>query len=146
MSSITMRHCCLTRRHIDLAKIDQLTGGRLGTFDVPCPLCSAARSAPANRRKPVFRIWRNEEGFATFLCVHCGERGYVRGRDKVTPDPIKLAAARADANKRQRTYVTERLRLARWLWSQRQPILGLLSLSPPRVRRLSDADDARPPA
>ena len=49
-----------------------LTGNRVGVFDVPCPLCSSQRK-PANRKKPVLRVWRDERpDFATYCCAHCG--------------------------------------------------------------------------
>jgi hypothetical protein len=112
---------------IDLALIDSLTGGNVGRFDVPCPLCSNTRSTPANRRKKVFRIWRVEENFATFHCVHCGEHGHVRGRDRVAPDPVKLAAALAEAAERNRIHKAKRLSTARWLWSSRKPISGTVA-------------------
>jgi hypothetical protein len=116
------------RSIIDLALIDSLTGGSLGVFDVTCPLCSAARSTPANRREKIFRVWRVEENFASFFCVHCGESGYVRGGDKVTPpDPVKLAAARAEADERNRIHKAKRLSTARYLWSLRKPIAGTIA-------------------
>ena len=107
---------------IELAQIDELTGGKLGTFDAPCPLCSAGRSTAINRRKKVLRVWRVEENFATFHCVHCGERGHVHDRDQATRDPFKLAKARAEAAERDRVHKAERLSKARWLWSARKPI------------------------
>src|SRR6266849_5992862 len=109
---------------LDLTTIDRLTGGRLGiTFDVPCPLCSPFRKV-ANQRKPVLRIWRLEPGFATYCCQHCGAEGYARDHNNPSPDPGKLAKARAEATERGRVHKAERLRKARWLWSQRKPIIG----------------------
>jgi hypothetical protein len=98
---------------IDLDTIDQLTGGKLGTFDVSCPYCSSYRSTPANRRKKVFRIWRVEANFTTFNCIHCGAKGYVLDHDGPPPDPIKLANARAEAAERERAYKLQGHRGAR---------------------------------
>ncbi len=36
---------------LDLATIDRLTNGRLGTQDVPCPFCTPFKSPHGQRRK-----------------------------------------------------------------------------------------------
>ena len=41
---------------LDLRTIDELTDGKLGVHDTPCPLCSSSRK-PANRQKLVLKIW-----------------------------------------------------------------------------------------
>jgi hypothetical protein len=109
---------------IDLETIDQLTGGRLGTHDVPCPLCGPFKSPHGQRRK-VMRIWRDEPNFASYYCARCGEKGYAReyGCSR-PPDPMKLAKARAMAAERERQITKQRLDLARWLWRRRHPIVG----------------------
>ncbi len=112
---------------LSFAKLTRLTAGRLGRFDVACPLCGPYRRAPINQRRPVLRVWRLEAGFATFLCVRCGEKGWTRGTSAPSPDPIKLARARAEADERERRAAAERLSKARWLWSMRQPIAGSLA-------------------
>ena len=58
--------------------INQLTAGKLGTFDVACPLCGPEKRTPVNQRRRVLRIWRAEEAFATFRCARCEEDGFVR--------------------------------------------------------------------
>jgi hypothetical protein len=112
---------------ISLAHIDALTGGRVGTFNVPCPICSAYRSTPANFREKVLRIWRFEHSFATFHCVHCGEAGYTRDRAARRPDPVALEYARKEAAERERVARAQRLNKARWLWSVRVPITGTIA-------------------
>jgi hypothetical protein len=112
---------------LSLDIIDKVTGGGIGVHDTPCPLCSALRHSPANRRAKVFRTWRIERGFATYCCVHCGERGAALDRDAAPPDPINLAQARAAAAERDRLHRAERLSLARWLWSIRQQISGTVA-------------------
>jgi hypothetical protein len=111
---------------IDLNAIDRLTGGRLGTFDLPCPLCSPLRKA-ANQRKPVLRIWRDEPTFATFSCVHCGEHGYVLERNGKPPDPMKVAKARVEAAERDRASRAQRRGAAKWLWTRRRPIAASIA-------------------
>jgi hypothetical protein len=111
---------------IDLDIIDRLTSGRLGTFDVPCPLCGRYKSMHGQRRK-VMRTWRLEPGFATYHCERCGESGYVRDRQAPEPDPVRLAKARAEAAERDRSHKADRLAKARWLWSRRKPIAGTIA-------------------
>ncbi len=111
---------------LDLDIIDRLTGGRLGTRDVACPLCGPCHSMQGQRRK-VLRIWRVEPGFATFCCARCGETGYARDQHAPAPDPQKLARLRAEAAEHGRILKIERLSKARWLWSQRKPIAGSIA-------------------
>jgi hypothetical protein len=108
---------------LDLGGLDQLTSGRLGTHDVPCPLCAPYKS-PRGQRRDVLRIWRIEPGFATFHCARCGEKGYVCDRDAPEPDPVRLAQARIEAAERDRLHKQDRLAKARWLWSQRTLLAG----------------------
>jgi hypothetical protein len=44
-----------------LTKIDELTGGRIGTFDVACPWCGPERRVPA-------RIWPIEQARWLWSC------------------------------------------------------------------------------
>ena len=112
---------------LDFETIDQLSHGKIGTFEVPCPLCAPLRHNPTSQRKPVLRIWRSETGFATFYCARCGERGHVRDGYCVRSDPIAHAAARAEAAERDRVAAAEQLAKARWLWSQWRSIDGSLA-------------------
>src|SRR5258706_8873192 len=111
---------------IDLATVDRLADGRLGTYDVPCPLCGPYKSPHGQRRK-VMRIWRLDPCFATYHCERCGESGYVRDRHAPAPDPVSLAKAQAEAAERDRVHKADRLAKARWLWSQRKPIAGTIA-------------------
>jgi hypothetical protein len=112
---------------IGLDAIDHITGGRLGNFDVPCPLCGPFKRAPRNQRKPVLRVYRIEPNFAGYHCARCGEKGAALNRTGTPPDPTKLAKARAKAAERDRVVKAERLGLARWLWAKRQPITGTIA-------------------
>ena len=110
---------------MDLAEIDRLTGGKLAPngVDVPCPWCGPDRRSPANRRRPVLRIWRTDERFATWSCARCGEAGYAAAAGR----PVRVEVqeeARAKAAEVQVKARAERLELARWLWGRRQPIAG----------------------
>jgi hypothetical protein len=108
---------------IDLATVDRLTDGRLGTHDVPCPLCGPFKSPHGQRRK----VMRVEPSFATFHCERCGESGYVRDQHASEPDSVRLAKARAEATERDGAHKADRLAKARWLWSQRRPIVGTIA-------------------
>jgi hypothetical protein len=122
-SSATRRGRGMSRSLINLEIVNQLTGGRLGVFDTRCPLCSASRK-PANQRKQVFRIWRDDRDFATYHCVHCLAHGHIHEGYAARPDPVALERAKREAAERHRIAATERLRKARWLWSQRRPLTG----------------------
>lgn len=110
---------------IGLDDIDRLTGGRLGTFDTPCPLCSPFRRRH-NQRLKVLRVWRIEPGFAGYHCAHCGEKGHARERTSSAPDPQRLARVRAEAAERDRNHRRERLTKALALWTMAGPIAGTI--------------------
>jgi hypothetical protein len=112
---------------IDLAVINQITGGKLGEHDVACPLCGPHARAPANQRREVLRIWYLKPGFATFCCKRCDASGYTRDSNTSCPDPIVLARVRSEAAERQRVSVAERLVKARRLSSQSKPITGTIA-------------------
>jgi hypothetical protein len=112
---------------LDLAVIDSLTGGQIGTIDVACPICGPERRSPVNQRRRVLRIWRIDPNFATFSCARCGEHGYVRSDHHVDVDPVALERVRAQAAERDRQSSADRLSKARWLWSRRKPIIGSLA-------------------
>lgn len=116
---------------ITIADIDHLTGGKLGTFDVPCPWCGPERRAAVNRRRPVLRVWRVESSFATFSCARCGEHGHVSERPATglpRPHMSETAAARAEARAAadaiHEAAARQRLDLARRLWTGRDPVAG----------------------
>lgn len=115
-----------TQPAIDLRTIDAIVGGRLGVHDSPCPLCSRHRKA-INQCRAVLRVWREDPGFVTYHCAHCGANGYVRDASSPQPDPTRLARLRAEAWEREQICARERIDKARWLWSHREPIAGTLA-------------------
>ena len=92
------------RGSITWAEAEAISGGRDGTFDAPCPLCSEARSTPAHRAAKVLKVWR-DGSFASYCCAHCGARGwapeerrprpFLRPRKQAVIDPERLVQARA---------------------------------------------------
>jgi hypothetical protein len=119
----------MTAPTINLAQIDHATGGRIGKFDIACPMCGPYRKSPLNQRRKVLRIWRLEPGFATHHCARCGEQGFARdGNIRTTAsDPARLAQARAEAAERDRAHKARRQQLALWLWRRRRPIAGSIA-------------------
>jgi putative DNA primase/helicase len=72
-----------------------LAGGKVGKFDVACPVCSHQRRRQ-NQRKRVMRLWADAD-FISFNCVHCGAAGYARsGLGPVGVAPRPRAATRHD--------------------------------------------------
>lgn len=104
------------------ATLSDLGDGKLGTRDVPCPLCGPDRRDPANRKRRVLRIWHNAHGFASCHCARCGERGWASdGQQEVAPTRT-IRQLRKKADDRDRDRVVRQLGKARWLWSRRRPI------------------------
>lgn len=104
---------------ISFDEIDHLADRRLGTYDVPCPLCGPSKRSAAKQNKRVLRIWRREPNFATFSCARCDESGYAcDGSATATAhDPAALRRAQAEAAERERIASAKKLRTAKWLWS-----------------------------
>jgi hypothetical protein len=119
---------------LDITTIDELTGGKLGLSDIACPTCGPIRRAAINQRRKVMRIWRLDQGFASFHCARCGERGYVRDGRLAPPAQAVIDRARNEAVERERVASTERLSKARWLWSRRLPLSGSIAETYLRTR------------
>jgi hypothetical protein len=101
---------------LDLGTIDRQTGGKLGTIDVPCPICGPERRSTANQRRKVLRVWRTDGGFAGYCCARCGASGYARDDSAPAPDPAALAKARAEAARFAADTSAERTSRAMSIW------------------------------
>ena len=104
-----------------------LVSRRFGKYDIACPLCGPERRSPANRKRRVLRIWHLEEGFVTYACARCGERGYARAKDAVaskqsrtTGCQPRIVEASEDADQRSR------IEFALQLWEASCPLVGTL--------------------
>jgi hypothetical protein len=75
----------------------------------------------------VLRVWLLEEEFATFRCARCAIGGYAVSRNSERADPHVLEKARVKAREIQMEEATASRKKARWLWSQRQPIIGSIA-------------------
>jgi hypothetical protein len=104
-----------------LAQVDALINGRIGRFDVVCPLCSQLRKRE-NQHRRTLRIWRQPDGFATYACAHCGAKGYAHGGDSIKIDEHALAQARARRDERDRGLSAMSREKARSLWLHSKPI------------------------
>ncbi len=108
---------------LDLATIDRLTGFKLGIFDAPCPACGPGRRDPANRKRQVLRIWRQEPDFATFACARCGLQGWAADKERPNAVPtIRKPAIVAPGTADDRT--NRQAGKALFLWHRRQPAIG----------------------
>jgi hypothetical protein len=63
---------------ITFTELDELRGGKSGTVDTVCPICSPDRRSPLNRRRPVLRTWMPDDGFITYKCARCELKGFAR--------------------------------------------------------------------
>jgi hypothetical protein len=153
--------CSRARNAESHASFQQLAAliGNHSQIDVPCPLCSPYRK-PANRKKPVLRIWCKEPGFITFCCAHCEAHGCAHddGNPFVRrPDPRLLAQRMREAEQARLERDHKQRRTAQWLWAHSQPIEGTLAdkflttargimCTRPETLRFLPANDGYPPA
>jgi hypothetical protein len=115
------------RSGLSLSNLVDLTGGALGRHDVACPICGPSCRSPANQERKVLRIWCRRREFASFKCARCGAKGYAADRATEDADQGALDRARLKAIEGQHAEALESLRRARWLWSQRKPIVGSIA-------------------
>ena len=106
-------------------QLSDLIGGRLGSYDVACPLCGPERRASKNRTRAVLRVWHEFSGFITYSCARCGAYGYARasGAAKTTHRAAAIAPSETARASSRETSATRRDK-ARWLWNRRQPVRG----------------------
>jgi hypothetical protein len=112
--------------HINFETINHLTLGRIGKFDVPCPLCGPYRKQ-RNQKLKTLRVWRKNPEWAGYCCAHCGEQGHARDGNTKPPSPIELQRIRAEADVSERAAIIERRDRAQWLWGQSLPINGSIA-------------------
>ena len=104
-----------------------LVSRRFGKYDVACPLCGPERRSPANRKRRVFRIWHMEEGFATYACARCGQRGYARAKGVVAPKQVRPAGRQPRiVESSEDAGQHSRIEFALQLWEASCPLVGTL--------------------
>ena len=94
---------------LDLDIIAQIAHGRFGTLDTACPACGPQKRRPISQRKPVLRIWRHDQHFASYHCARCGIKGHARDGSTPRLDPAAIERARSEAIERDRIAKAERL-------------------------------------
>jgi hypothetical protein len=104
----------------------EITRGKFGTTDVPCPSCGPQRRSAANQRRKTMRLWCADPNFISFHCARCGEQGWASNSGAsrpVAPAPETIAIA-AEVQRRELDEARERLKLSLRLWRRRVPIGG----------------------
>lgn len=99
-------------------EIRALAGDRLGIHDTSCPLCGPACKSLANQRRPVFRIWWEEDAFARYKCARCDAQGFAHGSStsaKPRSSPMPAKAKPDDAKRREQALT---------IWDDAKPIEG----------------------
>jgi hypothetical protein len=114
---------------IDFQTLQDLSRGK-AEANVPCPLCSASRK-PANRNKPVLRIWNKSDDFATFRCQHCDAHGYAFANSRSPHNSIDDEVADVIAAFKTPTVAPtkqepdkDKLKMLRALWRRSVPARG----------------------
>jgi hypothetical protein len=98
-----------------------ITGGKFGAIDAPCPLCGPQRRTIANQRRKTLRLWCIDPDFITYHCARCGEQGWAGNSGARSEKPIHPAVA-AEVQRREQDEARERLKVALSLWRRRLPI------------------------
>jgi hypothetical protein len=103
-----------------------ITGGKLGTIDAPCPLCGPQRQSANNQRRKTLRLWCNDPDFISFHCARCEQQGWASASHNSRPPARSVDALKilADIQKRDQDETRERLKVALSLWRRRVPIEG----------------------
>jgi hypothetical protein len=100
-----------------------LTGGKFGAIDVPCPLCGPQKSVIGSRRKTL-RLWCSDPDYITFHCARCEQQGWTSAVRTARPPARSVDALKvlADIQQRDSNEARERLDKALSLWHRRLPI------------------------
>lgn len=103
-----------------------LTGGKFGAVDAPCPLCGPQRRSAANQYRKTLRLWCTDPSFISYHCARCGEQGWASNSDAIRSNapPIDTLAIAAEVQRREQDETRERLKVAMSLWRRRTPIEG----------------------
>jgi hypothetical protein len=103
-----------------------MTRGKFGATDAPCPLCGPNRHSAANQRRKTMRLWCSDPAFVSYHCVRCGEQGWASdsGASRPSTPPAEALAIAAEVQRREQDEARERLKLSLRLWRRRAPIGG----------------------
>jgi len=137
------------------AEIADLARGK-AVADVACPVCGPQRTSVINRKRAVLRIWSQSDGFTSWHCARCGERGHSYDGSEREIDRKAWQQRRQEIEARNRGEAAAQLRKAHWLWRQGRAITGTIAARylreargiscplPPTLRYLPPRDGYEP--
>jgi hypothetical protein len=110
-------------------QVRDLTAGKFGAVDAPCPLCGPQRHSSANQRRKTLRLWCTDPNFISYHCARCGEQGWASNSDAVRSGgpPVDTLAIAAEIQRREQDEARDRLKVAMSLWRRRMPIAGTVA-------------------
>jgi hypothetical protein len=114
----------LSRNELSFTVLKAAIDDKLGTFDIPCPICNPHRR---KRHLRCLRVWRTELNFVTFNCAHCEAHGFAHAGLAKAISPSNLKKLKAEAFEYNVNHRLLRRRSARWLWLRTKPIQGTLA-------------------
>jgi hypothetical protein len=107
-------------------QVRDITGGKFGAVDAPCPLCGPQWRSASNQRRKTMRLWCTDPNFISYHCARCGEQGWASNSEmpRSAASTVETAAIAAEVQRREEDEARERLKVAIWVWRRRAPILG----------------------
>jgi hypothetical protein len=107
-------------------QLRDLSQGRFGVTDAPCPLCGPERRSAVNQRRKTLRLWCTGPNFISYHCARCGERGWAGDSNAIrsSAPASDIPAIKAEIDRRNVDEARERLKVAMSLWRRRVPIEG----------------------
>jgi hypothetical protein len=114
-----------------------ITRGKFGAIDAPCPLCGPLRRTVANQQRKTLRLWCSDPAFISYHCARCGAQGWSSdsGASRSIFSTAETAAIGDEVKRREQDEGRERLKLALALWRRRASIYDTAAETYLRVAR-----------
>jgi hypothetical protein len=101
-----------------------ITRGRYGVTDAPCPICGPDRRSPVNRQRAVLRIWCDDPDLLTYHCSRCPVSGYAVTGGEVSPSartisPSERGKIKAEVERLEALHAKTQLIKSVSLWRRR---------------------------
>ena len=109
--------------NLSFNQLRDLTHGRFGVIDAPCPLCGPERRSAVNQRRKTLRVWCFDPAFLTFHCPRCKAEGWAAAQTGTTVSqrsPADFIKIKADIAIREAAHERMRLIKAHSLWCRSQ--------------------------